>query len=110
MSEQSQYSLLLPPDSKRRKVEGEAPDASQAKGDRMKGGLDKAKANYVRRVTAHSKSPKRGTILIALRPTPPAPAIRETESRARMGMYAFLPQVPHDVLMHISAKTIIKRG
>ncbi|OJT08601.1 hypothetical protein TRAPUB_528 [Trametes pubescens] len=47
MSEQSQYGLLLPPDSKRRKLEGEAPDASQAKGDRMKGSLDKAKANYL---------------------------------------------------------------
>ncbi|KAI0351923.1 hypothetical protein OH77DRAFT_1429245 [Trametes cingulata] len=47
MSDQSQYSFVLPPDAKRRKLDAEAADSAQTKGDRTKGAADKAKANYL---------------------------------------------------------------
>ncbi|KAI0372677.1 hypothetical protein BV20DRAFT_963731 [Pilatotrama ljubarskyi] len=53
MSDQSQYGFLPQPDAKRRKLDGEATESAQSKGDRTKGAADKAKANYVRNSNGH---------------------------------------------------------
>ncbi|KAI0816988.1 hypothetical protein BC628DRAFT_1404633 [Trametes gibbosa] len=46
MSDQSPYGLILPSDSKKRKLEGEAQDSAQLGGG-SKGAFDRAKANYL---------------------------------------------------------------